>query len=442
MTPWHRPLRLLLLTAACLIAAFSGQLHAQEGGITEEKVEVTPVTADQNISKRLLNIYQAIGGLENIEVSTISGVVILEGTVIEGESAETAVALAEKTEGVIFVRNQIETSTEISGRLSPLRQKALVLWQTFVKKLPLIGLSALIVAVAIFLGRWLTSREKIYTKLGLHGMPAMLVKRLMRLLILLLAIALAMELLDATTMVTAVLGLAGVAGIAIGFAMQGIVENYIAGMLLSVRNPFELGDAVEVGSRKGTVVRLTSRDTVLMTVDGNHLRVPNGKILKEEIVNFSRNPKRRFDFAVGVSVELDLVRVKQLGISILQKIDGVLDDPKPSVIIEELGDSSVKMRFFGWLDQRQSDYLKVRSESIRLIKTKFDQEGIEMPEPIYRVINQPPASGENRSTASSQGEPSFEDTDTGKDLDLEEAVRDEIASNEETNLLSKDSTQL
>jgi len=428
----------IVLTALCLLTAFTSSVVAQDGGITEAKVEVTPVTADQNISKRLLNIFQVIGGLENIEVQTVSGVVILKGTVIETESAETAVALAQKTEGVIFVRNQIETSSEISGRLSPLRQKALNLWQKFVKKLPLIGISLLVIVAAIFLGKWITSRDKIYNKLGLQGMPAMLVKRLLRLVLLLLAIAVAMELLDATTMVTAVLGLAGVAGIAIGFAMQGIVENYLAGMLLSARNPFELGDSVEVGSRTGTVVRLTSRDTVLMTVDGNHLRVPNGKILKEEIVNFSRNPNRRFDFAVGVSVELDLNHVKQLGISILQKIDGVLDDPKPSVIIEELGDSSVKMRFYGWMDQRQSDYSKVRSESIRLIKTKFDQEGIEMPEPIYRVINLQPSTGAKTEPAPVHNDAEYHDIDTSKDLDMEEAVREEIASQEEPNLLSKE----
>jgi len=215
-------------------------------------------------------------------------------------------------------------------------------------------------------------------------------------------------------------------------------------MLLSARNPFELGDFVEVGARKGTVVRLTSRDTVLMTPDGNHLRVPNGKILKEDIVNYSRNPKRRFDFGVGVSVELDLIRVKELGLDILSKIKGVLDDPGPRVVIEELGDSSVKMRFYGWMDQRESDLQKVRSESIRLIKSKFDREGIEMPEPIYRVINLGPNQVEQEHEQVGQEEldrkqesAELLSTDTAIDTDIEDVINEEILNLDEQNLLKK-----
>ncbi len=181
-----------------------------------------------------------------------------------------------------------------------------------------------------------------------------------------------------------------------------------------------------------------------MTPDGNHLRVPNGKILKEDIVNYSRNPRRRFDFGVGVSVELDLIRVKELGLDILSRIKGVLDDPGPSVVIEELGDSSVKMRFYGWMDQNESDLQKVRSESIRLIKSKFDREGIEMPEPIYRVINLASNAAKSIEDGAAKDQQNEEEehaellsTDTGKDTDIEEAVSKEISNLEEQNLLKK-----
>ncbi|MGJ8654995.1 MAG: mechanosensitive ion channel domain-containing protein [Akkermansiaceae bacterium] len=415
---------------------------AQEGGLTDEKVKVEEVTADQRISQRLKQIYVALDGLENIEIKTVSGVVILSGKVLDAESSETAVSLAQKTEGVIYVRSDLEVDTEITNRINPLKKKLASWWGSLSSKFPLIMVAIGVVFVAYMIGRWIASLNYVYNAIGLEGMPALLVKRLIRIIITLIGIALALEILDATTMVGAVLGLAGVAGIAIGFAVQGIVENYLAGMLLSARNPFELGDLVEVGSRKGTVVRLTSRDTVLMTPEGNHLRVPNGKILKEDIMNYSRNPKRRFDFGVGVSVELDLVRVKDLGLDILSKINGVLDDPGPSVVIEELGDSSVKMRFYGWMNQTESDLQKVRSESIRLIKSKFDREGIEMPEPIYRVINlnkEPAerAANEQEYLDSAIESEELQATDTAKDSDIDDAVRKEISNVEEENLLKK-----
>jgi small-conductance mechanosensitive channel len=178
-----------------------------------------------------------------------------------------------------------------------------------------------------------------------------------------------------------------------------------------------------------------------MTPDGNHLRVPNGRILKEDIINYSRNPLRRFDFVVGVSVELDLNRVKGLGLDILSKIQDVLGDPGPSVVIEELGDSSVKMRFYGWMDQRKSDLLKIRSESIRLIKSKFDREGIEMPEPIYRVINLSQSPVQKDDTAGQTEQDKKEEaedllkTDTSKAHDIDDVVTQEILNQDEPNLL-------
>lgn len=434
--------------ASCVIFSLAWLLgtacYGQEGGLTEEKVKVEKVTADQRISQRLEQIYEALDGLETIEIKAVSGVVILSGQVPDTESVETAISLAEKTEGVIYVRSDLQVDTEITSRINPLRKKFSNWWHSLSAKLPLFLVALSIVVVAYILGRWIASWSKVYDAVGLEGMPALLAKRLIRIIITLVGIALALEILDATTMVGAVLGLAGVAGIALGFAVQGIVENYLAGMLLSARNPFELGDFVEVGARKGTVVRLTSRDTVLMTPDGNHLRVPNGKILKEDIVNYSRNPKRRFDFGVGVSVELDLIRVKELGLDILSKIKGVLDDPGPRVVIEELGDSSVKMRFYGWMDQRESDLQKVRSESIRLIKSKFDREGIEMPEPIYRVINLGPNQVEQEHEQVGQEEldrkqesAELLSTDTAIDTDIEDVINEEILNLDEQNLLKK-----
>ena len=140
-----------------------------------------------------------------------------------------------------------------------------------------------------------------------------------------------------------------------------------------------------IESREGVVVRLTSRATILMTLDGNHLRIPNASVYKAVIVNYSRNPRRRFQFDVGVDTEQNLSVAQDLAARTLAGMDGVLAEPAPMCTVEQLGESNVVLRVFGWVDQSRHEFLKVRSEAIRLVKGAFDRAGIVMPEPIYNV---------------------------------------------------------
>jgi small-conductance mechanosensitive channel len=196
--------------------------------------------------------------------------------------------------------------------------------------------------------------------------------------------------------------------LALGFALRDTVENYIASLLLSLRQPFARDDQVVIEGCEGRVVRLTPRATILMTLDGNHTRIPNAKVYKAVIVNYTRNPKRRFAFDVGVDTEQNLAAAQELAASTLLAMDGVLDDPAPYCTIESLGDSNVILRVFGWVDQEHADFIKVRSESIRLVKRAFDQAGIVMPEPIYnlRMRSMPQAlagTGASESAAQARG---------------------------------------
>jgi small-conductance mechanosensitive channel len=192
-----------------------------------------------------------------------------------------------------------------------------------------------------------------------------------------------------------------------------------------------------MGDHSGKVIRLTSRDTVLMTYDGNHLRIPNSVIITSALTNYSRNPLRRFDFAVGVSTNLDLVEVRRLGLETLGSLSSVLDDPGPNILIEELGDSTVNMRFFGWVDQRENDFAKSKSEAIRLVKVAFDDADIEMPEPIYRVHLQ-----EAGAVAAKETEEPVTRIDFEEDLSVDDTIDKQVAAvrsaEDEDNLLSEE----
>lgn len=251
--------------------------------------------------------------------------------------------------------------------------------------LPLLLLALIILWLAWLLGRWLSQRALLNRVASRNPFLTDLTRTTVRWLVVLVGVLIALEILDATSLVGAVLGTAGVLGVALGFAFKDILENYLAGILMSVRQPFAPRDHVVIAGNEGVVVSLTSRATILMTLDGNHLRLPNALVFSSVTLNYTRNPTRRFQFEVGIGVNENLVRAQRIGVTELSQMEGVILEPPPRAFINELGDSNVQMRFQGWVDQRSHDFLQVRSEAIRNVKLALDAAGMDMPEPIYRV---------------------------------------------------------
>jgi small conductance mechanosensitive channel len=251
--------------------------------------------------------------------------------------------------------------------------------------LPLLLMALLVVWVAWLLGRWL-SRRQLVDRLGSRN-PFLreLARTTVRWVATGAGVLVALEILQATALVGALLGTAGVLGIALGFAFKDTLENYLAGILMSLRQPFAPRDHVVIDGNEGFVVSMTSRATVLMTLDGNHLRLPNSLVFRSVTLNYTRNPSRRFQFDVGIGVNEDLVRAQSIAVAELQRLDGVLHKPPPRAYIASLGDSNVQLRVQGWVDQRSHEFLLVKSEAIRVVKLAMESADIDLPEPIYRV---------------------------------------------------------
>jgi small-conductance mechanosensitive channel len=206
-----------------------------------------------------------------------------------------------------------------------------------------------------------------------------------------------------------------------------------------MRRPFAPNDYVAIDGDEGRVVRLTSRATVLLTLEGNHLRIPNAKVFKAVLLNYTRNPLRQFHFIVEVGVNEDLVRAQEIGCQTLAKMDAVLDQPPPFALIQELGSSSVPIRFHAWVDQTSTDFFKAQSEGIRLVKSALDEGKIEMPEPIYRVYVQEAVPSPSQEVV----EPATtvqEEGDTSADLQFDRQVEAERAEGG-PDLLDEDAPQ-
>ncbi|MEM6337553.1 MAG: mechanosensitive ion channel family protein, partial [Bacteroidota bacterium] len=356
-------------------------------------------------------------------------------------AATDAAELVRGIDGVVYVVDGVEANVEVEARVTPAVERV----QEYVRKaiayLPLIGVAVVVFMVFVLLGWWVSRWEAPFRRLGLSTLARNLIRRTLRLIVLLTGLLLVLDILGVTALVGAVLGAAGLLGVAIGFAFQDIVENYLAGVLLSVRQPFALGDAVRIGDEEGKVMRLTARELLLMTYDGNHFRIPNASVFKSTIYNFSRNPLRRFAFEAGIGVEEDLEQVRRLGLDALDAMAGVIEKPAPMMIVKALGDSSVIVTFFGWVDQREADFMKVKSEAIRVVKATLDEAEVLMPEPIYNVRMQSVPPDRNLLAPGKPVKPAaapstfVDQRDVAADATIDEQIQADLASENEQNLL-------
>ena len=348
--------------------------------------EFEATTAQDEAKQRTLAArFARIPALSQVRPEVTAGVVTLRGTVTDEPRRQIAEQPARARDGVIAVDNRLHMETALDRRLAPVLEEGLEQGRRLFESLPLLGLALLIVYGFHRLGRWLAYRRWLFRRAGKNPFLADLMRQVLSLALTVAGTLVALDLLGATALVGAVLGAAGIVGLAVGFAFKDLVENYIAGILLSLRQPFAPNDHVVIDGHEGRVAALTSRATILITLDGNHLRLPNALVFKGVILNYTRNPTRRFHFDVGVSNEADLRQARSIALQTLRDTHGVLEHPAPVALLRALAESNVTMRCLGWVDQRSSSFGQVQSEAIRRVKKHLEQAGIELPEPIHRV---------------------------------------------------------
>lgn len=382
---------LLLLCAMVLAVPAAAQFEAPsepeaaEAPAPQQTIAATQDEgADERIAERIGGIFAELPAFESVSVEVSEGVVSLSGTVPKAEDVDRAEAIAGRVSGVVTVENGLERDVSLSSDGAGIASLA-DRWESFVRILPLIGAALAVWIGVTVLGYVIAGLGAIWHRLAPNSFLAELISSAIRFVFFIGGLVIALDMVGATALLGAVLGGAGVVGIALGFAMRDTIENYVASLMLSLRQPFRANDWVQIDSYEGRVIRLTSRATVLMTLDGNHLRIPNGQVFRAVILNFTRNPQRRFQFDLGVDADDDALAARQLGRDTLAGLDFVLDAPPPEARIMEVGDSNVVIRFLGWIDQREADWWKSQTHAIAAVKKALEGAGFALPEPIYRL---------------------------------------------------------
>ena len=394
MTVLKNIILVLLLQMTLMHSVFADSItdlisvKTEKNAVTSKKVITTKSSAekDEKICTRLEKIFSELDKLKNITVDVSNGVVELKGNTLSDKDKDKAQQLASQVEGVVEVENDILVNSNLTSRLEKTVQQILSTGKELFSGFPIFLIALFVFTVFWHLGGWVSDRKTLYRYFTPNKFIAALLGQIAHLLFIIIGLMIALMLLDATALMGTILGAAGVIGLAVGFAVRDTVENYIASVLLSLRNPFDVNDYVLIDGHKGNVVRLTSRATILISPDANHIRIPNATVYKSVIVNYTRLPERRFQFDVKIAQEEDVLHAQALAIDALHYIASVLSEPKPSVLVSDLVDGGVILRVFAWMDQRKNNISKVRGESIREVKQTFDKNNIVMPGAIYKIV--------------------------------------------------------
>jgi small-conductance mechanosensitive channel len=195
---------------------------------------------------------------------------------------------------------------------------------------------------------------------------------------------------------TSLATIAAAATLAIGFAMQDVIQNFVAGVFIYTDEPFRIGDWIEWDGNAGIVEDISLRVTRVRTFDNELLTVPNSQLTDGVIKNPVAKDKLRLKVLFGIGYDDDIEAATDIILDEAAAHDDILADPEPSVRLTELGDSSVGLQSRVWIaDPSRSDFVRTRGEYVTAVKERFDEAGIDIPYPHRTLTGGVEVSGDS-----------------------------------------------
>lgn len=360
---------------------------SEEAPSPPQPVTVVPAAGDAQMEDRLRRILQSTGWFADPAVAVRDGIVFLEGTADSQEHRRWAGTLAEKLEGTVAVVNRMQVESDVGSTFGRARDEFAGLFSQALSAWPLM-LLALLIVLATWLGAKLVTAMARRLLAHRIASPLLLsiVARTIAIPIVVLGVYFVLQVAGLTRLALTVLGGTGLAGIIIGFGFRDIAENFLASLLLSIRNPFRRGDLIHVAGHTGIVQNLNTRSTVLLTLEGNHVQIPNAAVFKDTITNYSSNASRRAVFTVGIAYDSPVAKAQRLITEILNRHPAVLDAPEPLVLVDNLGAATVNLQVTYWFDSATYSPAKINSALLRQSKNALLTNGIELPDPAREVV--------------------------------------------------------
>lgn len=268
--------------------------------------------------------------------------------------------------------------------ISLLTEKLSLWYEAVIKNIPNLVVAFVVLIFFFYLGGVIRKGvNKVLPKISYKRSVNNLVSSIVNIVVILIGVFTALEIMGLEKTVTSILAGAGVIGIALGFAFQEIAANFVAGLLIAYREPYQLGDIIEIDTIIGQVTNIEFRITCVTTFQGLEVFIPNKDMFTKPFINYTSTPRRRVDLAVGVSYRDDLDKVERVTKDALSSINGRIDDIPVEVFFEEFGDSSINLSARVWVHYNNGNaYFQARHEAVKTIKKFYDENGITIPFPI------------------------------------------------------------
>ncbi|MCA9071031.1 MAG: mechanosensitive ion channel family protein [Planctomycetaceae bacterium] len=223
----------------------------------------------------------------------------------------------------------------------------------------------------------------------------LVIGRLTKWVLLFLGLMIGVSIVSPSVGASDIFSMLGIGTVAIGFAFKDILQNFLAGLLILLREPFQEGDAVIISGHSGVVEAIETRSTILKTFDGQRVFIPNGQVFTNPVEVITAHPHRRKHCVVGIGFNDSIPQAVTEMMEAIRSVDGVLEDPPPFVRVDSLGDSSVNLKAYWWATNE--DYGSTGSEVITAIKQRLDDADVEMPFPTQVVLQRAePSSGNSK----------------------------------------------
>jgi len=179
----------------------------------------------------------------------------------------------------------------------------------------------------------------------------------------------------------------GIGGVAVGFAFKDIFQNFLAGILILLTEPFRIGDQITLDKYEGTVEDIQTRATFIRTYDGRRVVIPNSDLFNQSVTVNTAFDKRREQYDIGIGYGDDVERARALILEVINGIDIVLDDPKPQVLLMDLAGYQVVLRARWWVSPpMRADIMASRNAVLTALKDKLIEEGIDLPYPTQQIL--------------------------------------------------------
>ena len=357
-------------------------------GATDEPVKVDGAASDAGIRALILSTLERSDWVTNPTVSVEDRFVKIGGVTDAKSSKDKAETFARRVQDVLAVQNDIE----VRRAFSPARAGAQVLasvrslWEDFLEQTPLFlvaGVVILLTAVAAKVARWVFRRTPGYSRL--RGSLQDLIEQILTVAVWVLGLLIAATVAFPGVTPGSLIATLGLGGVAIGFAFKDIFENFLAGIFILWKFPFDRGDFIECEGVGGKIQQITIRNTLIREPDGTLIVTPNAQLFKNPVQVLTNWKSRRVTITAGVAYDEDVDAARTVITEAVKSCDTVETRKPIEVFADEFGASSVNYKVSWWADPTPLGERKSRDQVVAAVKRALDDAGIEIPFP-YRTL--------------------------------------------------------